>query len=432
MKKTFFLFAAAAALMTSCGQKGGMNFGDDEYPVETVKTSYADMQATYPATVKGIQDVEIRPKISGNIVKINVHEGQHVSAGQVLFVIDNETYQAQVRQAQAGVQAAQAGLQSAQAGIPQANAAVSTARAGMATAKLTYENAQKLFANKVIGQFELQTAKNSYESAQAAVRQAESGIAAANAAVAGAKAQIAQAQAGLASARETLSFCYVKSPCSGVVGTLPYKVGALVSGSIQQPLTTISNSSMMEVYFSLTEKDLISMTREKGSAEQALKSFPTVQLQLADGTMYGHDGHVAKMSGIVESSTGSVQVIAQFDNTQGILRSGGTASIVIPNKESAAIMIPQSATVDVQNKHFVYVVGADNKVKYTEITIDPKDDGKSYIVRSGLRVGDKIVTKGITKLQNGMEIKPITAAQYEKKLQQSVQMSREQGKGMKL
>jgi membrane fusion protein (multidrug efflux system) len=374
-KKILFVsVAAVAALLVSCGKKGGMpNFGDNEYPVVTVGTQSADMQTTYPASIKGIQDVEIRPKASGFITKICVKEGQAVGAGQLLFVIDNETYQAQVRQAQA---------------------AVNTATAQCNTAKLTYDNSQQLFDNKVIGDYELQSAKNTYESA---------------------KAGLAQAQAALASARESLSFCYVKSPAAGVVGTIPFKVGALVSASSQQPLTTVSNISTMEVFFSVTEKDMLEMTKA-GGANAAVNAFPPLKLQLADGTIYSHEGKVVKMSGVIDAATGSVQMIAHFSNPEKLLKSGGSGSIIVPRSNTNAIVIPQSVVSEVQNKKFVYVLGANNKVKYTEITVNPQNDGLNYVVTSGLKTGDKYVTNGITKLTDGMEIKPITPEQYQKKI----------------
>ena len=228
MKKVMMI-AAVAATLVACGGGGGRpNFGDNEYPVVTVGTSETDMQSTYPASIKGVQDVEIRPKVTGFLVQINVKEGQTVSAGQTLFVIDNETYQAQVRQAQA---------------------TVNTAQQQVNTAQLTYENAKQLHENRVIGDYELQTSKNSFESA---------------------KAQLAQAQATLASAKETLSFCYVKSPAAGVVGTLPFKKGALVSAS--NALTTVANISSMDVYFSVTEKDAMIIS------QKGLNSIPDVKL----------------------------------------------------------------------------------------------------------------------------------------------------------
>ena len=368
MKKMMML-AAVAATLVSCGGGGGRpQFGDDEYPVTTVGTSSTDMQSTYPAVIKGVQDVEIRPKATGFITQINVKEGQTVGAGQVLFVIDNETATQQVRQAQA---------------------AVNTAQQQCNTAKLTYENSQKLHESRVIGDFELQTSQNSYEVAQA---------------------QLAQAKASLASAKEQLSYCYVKSPASGVVGTLPYKKGALVSSS--NVLTTVSNNSSMEVYFSVTEKAAMQLQAA------GLQSLPSVKLQLADGTTYGHEGKVTKMSGVIDQATGSVQLIALFQNPERVLKSGGAGTIVIPRQATDAIVIPQSCVSEVQDKKFVYLLGNDNKVKYTEIKVDAQNDGKSYVVTEGLKPGDKYVTNGITKLSDGMEIKPITPERYEQKIKE--------------
>lgn len=376
MKKLSLLaIAAAATVLVSCGNKGGRpNFGDNEFPVQEVTTVSASMQTTYPATIKGIHDVEIRPKVSGFLVQINVHEGQTVSAGQTLFVIDNATYQAAVRQAQA---------------------AVNIATAQLNTAKLTYDNAQKLFANNVIGSYELESSRNAYESAQA---------------------QLAQAKASLASARETLSFCYIKSPASGVIGNIPFKVGTLVSASTQQALTTVSDISSMEVYFSMTEKDILSMTKTSGSTQEALKEFPAVKLQLADGTIYNEEGHIVKMSGVIDAATGSVQLIANFTNPQRLLKSGGSGAIIIPRSNKSAIVIPQTVVSEVQNKKFVYLLGKDNKVKSSEITVEPQTDGNNYVVTSGLKVGDKYVTNGITKLNDGMEIVPITPKRYQEKI----------------
>ena len=374
-KKMFMAAAAMVTLLASCGGGGGMpSFGDNEYPVEEVKTSAAEMQTTYPAIINGIQDVEIRPKASGFLTQINVTEGQTVQAGQLLFVIDNETYQAQVRQAQA---------------------AVNTAQSQVNTAKLTYDNSKDLFENHVIGEYELQTAENTYKSAQA---------------------QLAQAQAALASAKEALSFCYVKSPAKGVVGTLPFKKGALVSAS--NALTHVSDISQMEVYFSVTEKDMLALSKAEGGMKGAVEQFPAVKLQLADGSIYGYEGHVAAISGVIDQATGSVQLKAHFPNPESLLKSGGSGTIIVPRQNEGAIIIPQSVVMEVQNKKFVYVLNDSNKVLYTEITVDPQNDGNNYIVTSGLNVGDKYVTNGITKLSDQMEIVPITPQRYQEKIQE--------------
>ena len=372
-KKSMLLVAFVATVLMSCGGGGGRpTFGDNEYPVEAVATQSAAMQSTYPATINGIQDVEIRPKVQGFLTQINVTEGQTVSAGQVLFVIDNETYQAQVRQAQA---------------------AVNTTQSAVNTAKLTFDNTKQLHKNRVVGDYELQTAENSFLSAQA---------------------QLAQAQAALASAKEALSFCYVKSPAAGVVGTLPFKKGALVSAS--NVLTHVSDISKMEVYFSMTEKDMLTMSQDEGGLRGAIDAFPPVKLQLADGNIYAHEGKVVAMSGVIDRSTGSVQLKAHFPNPEKLLKSGGSGTIIIPRSADAAIVIPQRVVMEVQNKKFVYVLKDSNRVAYTEITVNPQNDGVNYIVTSGLNVGDKYVTNGITKLSDNMEIVPITPQRYQEKI----------------
>ena len=388
MKKLMSIVAVAALLVSCSGQSGKPDFSDNEYAVRTIGASNADLETSYPATFKGMQDVEIRPKVAGFITKIYVKEGQTVGAGQVLFEIDNITYKAAVNQAQAAVVSAQSALN---------------------TAKLTYDNAQKLHAANVIGDYELQSSKNQYESAQAA---------------------LGQAKASLVSARDQLSFCSVKSPTSGVVGSLPYKVGALVSASIAQPFTTVSNGSQVDVYFSLTEKDVIEFTRQYGSLQTAISQMPALKLKLADGTTYSSEGKVTKASGIIDPVTGSTSLIAAFPNPQHILKSGGSGKVLIPHKATGAIIIPQDAVVEVQDKYFVYKVGKDNKVKYSEITIDTQNDGQNYIVTSGLAKGERIVVYGVTQLTEGMEIKPISEADYAKKLKKAEELSKVQGDGV--
>lgn len=389
MKKVKVLLAAAvAAVLVSCGGGKGQGmpgFGDNEYAVRTIQGQDAATETTYPATVKGVQDVEIRPKVSGFITKLCVKEGQTVKAGQLLFVIDNVTYEAAVRQAKA---------------------VVNSAKAQLNTSRLTYENSEKLFKNNVIGTYELQSAKNALASAEAA---------------------LAQAEAAYTSAKQNLDFCYVTSPASGVVGNLPYRVGALVSASIQQPLTTVSDISTMQVYFSVTEKDLLAMTKQAGGLNAAISDYPAVKLRLADGTIYDHPGRVATVSGVIDATTGTVSVRADFPNPSHLLKSGASGSIVVPHVTTSAVVIPQDAVSQVQDKHFVYVVGKDNKVKYTAVEVSPQDDGKTYVITKGLSVGDRVVVAGITSLVDGMEIKPLTEAQYAEKLKKAEELGKAQG-----
>lgn len=385
--KTAILAALAAPILVACGgSKGGglPNFGDNEFAVRTAEISSASTETSYPATLRGIHDVEVRPKVSGFVTKVLVHEGQAVRAGQVLFTLDSETFQAAVRQAQA---------------------AVHTAQSQLNTARLTYENSKKLFDQNIIGQYELETARNTWLSAQAA---------------------LAQARASLASAREQLSYCTVTSPTAGVIGALPYKAGALVSPSITTPLTSVSDTRTMEVFFSMPESEVLSLAKSAGNTQAAIASLPRVQLQLADGTLYNETGKVVKMSGVIDPTTGAISLIAHFSNPQALLKSGGAGQIVIPHSNSNAIVIPQEACSQVQDKIFVYLVDKDNKVKYTEITVDPQNDGNNYIVLSGMKNGDRYVSKGINKLQDGMVIKPITEEQYKKKIDEAVKLGEKQ------
>lgn len=368
--KKIALWMLSAALLTACGSKSSqMPEANKDFAVETVKTTEADLKTSYPATIKGMQDIEIRPKVAGYLTKLLVDEGATVRKGQPLFLIDSEQYQAAVNSAKAQVR---------------------VCKANIATQKLTVENKQALFDQKIISSYDLQMAKNTLESYEA---------------------QLAAAQASLQSAQDNLRWCTVTSPSDGVVGMIPYRVGSLVSASNAQPLTTVSNISQMYVYFSMTEKQLLGLTREQGGLSAAISKMPAVSLVLSDGTEYSQSGVVSTVSGVIDSNTGSVQMRATFDNAGHVLRSGGTGSILIPIHQKDAILIPQKATYEIQNKKFVYVVGADNKVQSREIEVLVQNDGQNYVVSNGLKVGERIVIDGVNRLKNDMQINPITPAQ---------------------
>lgn len=407
--KQFLYLALGAALLASCsGDKSSqqsMMQGNGEFAVETVDMSTADLFTKYTTTIKGIQDVEIRPKVSGNIVKQLVDEGDFVSSGQVLFIIDQTQYQAAVDQARAAIAQAQAAIKAA-------SASVNVATTQVNTAQLTVNNKKNLLDRNIISKYDYDVACNQLATAQAQLN-------AANSQQGQAQAALNQAQAGLRAAQDQLSYCTVRATSNGVIGSIPYRVGSLVSPSIVQPLCTVSNLEKMYAYFSMTEKQFLELSRANGSSETARQSLPDVTLILADGTTYGETGKVTSFSGVIDPATGSVQMRATFNNPQRLLRSGATGVLRFPVQEAAALMIPQKATYEIQDKKFVYVVGSDNKVKNTEITVLDQNDGDRYVVTSGLKKGDKIVIEGITKLKDGMEIKPITKAQSEAQRQKS-------------
>ena len=373
------LFAVGVSLLTACGNsQGGMKLGDSEYAVMTVNSSSSDQTTSYPATIRGTQDIEIRPQVSGFIVKLCVDEGATVRKNQPLFEIDPTQYKAAYNQAKAAVEMAQANV---------------------STLELTEKNKKDLYDKAIISSFEYQTAVNQLASARAT---------------------LAQSKASMVSAKQNLDFCTVKSPSNGVVGTFPYRIGSLVSPSISSPMTTVSEIGDVYVYFSMTEKELLQLTKAGGTLKEQLDKMPAVQLQLADGTMLDEKGKIDAVSGVIDQSTGSVSMRAIFPNDKKILRSGGAGNVIFPYTMDGIIMIPQSATVEIQDKKFVYVLQSDNTIKNTEIQISPLSDGQTYLVTKGLKGGDKIVIEGVQSLRDGQEITPITKAEQDAKFQQAM------------
>ena len=380
----FIAICAAGFILFSCGNsQGGMKLGDDEFAVSAVSVSSSNQTTSYPATIKGTQDIEIRPQVSGFIVKLCVDEGATVRKGQALFQIDPTQYQAAFNQAKASVESVIANLE---------------------TVKSTEANKRILHEQKIISDFEYQTAQNNLLTA---------------------KASLAQAEAALTAARQNLGFCTVTSPSDGVIGTFPYRVGSLVSPSVSKPLTTVSAIKQMYVYFSMTEKELLRLTRAGGTLKEQLEKMPEIKLQLADGTIYANSGKIDAVSGVIDQTTGSVSMRAIFPNEQNILRSGGMANVIFPYTIDNIYVIPQSATQDIQDKKFVFVLQSDETVKHTEITVSNLNDGKNYLVTGGLKEGDKIVVEGVQVLKDGQKITPITPEQKKAKYDQALKDQRD-------
>ena len=227
-----------------------------------------------------------------------------------------------------------------------------------------------------------------------------------------AEATLSQANAALTTAKKNLSYTVVTAPSDGFVGSIPNREGSLASPSMVTPLTTVSDNSDVYAYFSLNEKDILNLTKEgKKTLNEAIAEMPEVQLVLSDGTVYPEAGKVATVSGVIDSSTGAANVRARFKNTNGMLRSGSTGRILIPNHMDSVILIPQKATFEIQDRRFVYVVNDSNKTVSTPIQISPMNDGQQFIVTSGLTPGQRVVVEGVgTKVRDNMAIKPVDAA----------------------
>ncbi len=368
MNKNLSLMKQAGLIIACClafpaCKQATQTRANTEHEVMTIAPTSRTLSTSYPATIKGRQDIEIYPQVSGKLTELCVSEGQHVKKGQPLFIIDQVPYQAALRTAEANVEAAKASL---------------------ANAELTYESRKALYAEEVVSEFDLNTAENSYLSA---------------------KAQLAQMEAQEVNARNNLSYTVVTSPSDGVVGTLPYRVGALVSSSIPQPLTTVSDNSVMYVYFSMTENQLLGLIRQYGSKDKALEQMPAIKLTLSDKSEYAHEGRIETISGVIDQSTGSVSIRASFPNQEGLLHSGGSGNVVIPQQRDNVFVIPQAATYEIQDQTYAYKV-IDGKAVSTLIRVSRVNGGQEYIVESGLAEGDVIVAEGAGLLREGMEIHP--------------------------
>lgn len=333
-----------------------------DYSVQTVTETDVTFTESYSASVRGRQDIGIYPQVAGTIQRVCVKEGEKVRKGQSLFIIDRVPYEAALRTAVANVHATEAQVE---------------------TARITFESKQELFRQNVVSEFDLSIARN---------------------ALAVAKASLEQARAEEINARNSLSYTEVKSPADGVVGTIPYRVGALVGPTSAQPLTTVADNSEMYLYFSMSENRLQELVTRYGSLDRTIDSMPAVRLQMNDGTLYAETGRIESISGVLNPETGSGSLRAVFPNPNRILFSGGTGNVVIPQHLENAIAIPQEATYELQDKIFVYRV-IDGKAVATRIEVSPIHDGVNYTVTKGLAVGDLIITTGVGLLNNGDEIK---------------------------
>lgn len=332
-----------------------------DYKTLTVKLENRTLMQGYSARLDGQQVVEVRPQVSGLITRICIDEGQKVRKGQVLFVIDQVPYQAALAEATANVKSAEANL---------------------ATAKLNLESTEVLREKNVVQDYDLNTARNELAVAEAA---------------------LAQAQAQEMSARNNLSYTEVKSPVDGVASMIAYRVGALVSSSISEPLVTLSDDSNVYAYFSLNESQITSLTEQYGSLDEFMKRMEDVELQMAGGKMYGEKGHISAVSGIVTTGTGTVVLRADFPNNRGLLRSGGSATVMVPTTLAQAVVIPQSATYELQNKTFVYKV-VNGKAQSAPVTLYRLNNGTEYVVEEGLQPGDVIIAEGAGLVKEGVNV----------------------------
>ncbi|WP_316822699.1 efflux RND transporter periplasmic adaptor subunit [Pedobacter gandavensis] len=359
------------AILSSCGSKAEQEQGAgapapaQEIPVIAVMEQSATTFNEYSASIEGKVNVDIRPQVDGYLDKIFVDEGAFVKAGQPLFKINDRVYQEQLNTA---------------------NAAMEAAKASLRTAQIEVNKIKPLVQNKVVSEVQLNTAEANYNQAQAAVSQAKSTI---------------------ASAKINIGFTLIKAPISGFIGKIPKRVGNLVGKGDQEPMTTLSDTKEVYAYFSMSEPAFLQFNAQVEGANMAekLKKLPPVTLVLADGSTYPQKGRIQIVDGHFDKNTGSISLRAIFPNPNGLLRSGNTGKIRLEEQHEQVVMVPKAATMDVQDKIFVYLVGPKNKLERRAITISGKS-GNNYLIKDGLKKGETIVYSGLDGLAEEAEIKP--------------------------
>jgi len=365
--KSIFLFVLTTLFLglTSCRQKAKKDTGL-ALPIMTLQEEEAAESMQYLGSIQGAEDVEIRPQVDGILEAVYVDEGDYVKAGQALFKINQQPYLEDVKNAHANVELEEAKLRKA---------------------KTELDRLQPLIDNKVISDVQQKTAQADYEVAQSSLK---------------------KAQAEEANTRIKLGFTTIKAPVSGFVGRFPKRVGNVVKQTDSDPLTVLSNVNDVYIYFSMSESEHLYYQRLKNDTISAHKHLnPEVKLVLADGTTYEHGGVVDAVSGQVDRSTGSISYRAKFSNPDTLLRLGNTGKIIMEQVYPKAILIPQGATVSIQDKKFVFALKKDNTVERREIEIEGIS-GRQYIIKSkNLTAGDRIVISGLDKLTNGVKVNPI-------------------------
>lgn len=365
----------ALIFLASCGNDGqkkgagpGAQAGQVKtYPVLNIVPQTTTLFTDYPATIEGQQNIEIRPKIDGYVEKMFVDEGATVKKGQPLFRISAPQYEQNVRTAMADIK---------------------IAKADVNAAEMNVNKVRPLVDKNIISKYELESAEYTLQAKQAA---------------------LAQANATLANAKTNQGYTLITSPANGVVGTIPYKIGSLVSSNTTEPLTTVSNIGKIYAYFSVNEKQALDFSKNtKGATTEArLASLPPVSLVLSDGSVFAQKGRLETASGMINTQTGSVSVRATFPNPGNIIRSGSSGAVRIPSPVDSAILIPQKSTYEIQGKKFVYFVSDSGTVQSREIKIMNNSGGQFFVVKEGLKPGDKIVLEGVATLREGAAIKPV-------------------------
>ena len=356
------LMLGVLVILASCGVNEP-KLKNSSFETMVIRKTDITVPVKFSARMKGQNDVTVTPQVSGQLMEICVTEGQSVKMGQTLFVIDS-------RNARLDLETAEANLQAA---LAQEN-----------SAKLEFESNRNLFEKKIVSSYMLNNSENSYKQAQAAV---------------------AQARSAVNRAKVNLGFCTIKASVTGVIGEIPVRIGDQVSPMTQ--LTMLSGNTTMYAEFSVTEAIVENMVQEgikAGELDRYIANLPDATFVMKNGTEYPHKGRVISLTGVVNASTGSLTSKVSFPNPEGHLYSGIQGTVVMSFDEKGVVVIPQNAVVRLQDKSFVYKVLPDSTATAVDVTMEDTGNGKDFIITSGLKVGDRIVTTGANNVSEGQRV----------------------------
>ncbi|WP_460514570.1 efflux RND transporter periplasmic adaptor subunit [Cyclobacterium sediminis] len=354
---TFFIPMVVIFSCNSDNKTGKKAEAIKEFPVIEVVASDTILHRDYVADIKAIQNVELRARVQGFLEKVNVDEGQEVKKGQILFKTNEQEYKAELAKAKANLE---------------------TAKAEAKVIEFEVDRLKIMVDKNVISESELNLTKAKYDAVLA---------------------QIEEAKSALDNAQVQLSYTNIRAPFDGIIDRIPLKTGSLVDqGSL---FTTVSNISSVHVYFNVSEKEYLEYIKSKGETTEN----NVVQLVLADGAPYSYEGIIETMQGEFNANTGSIAFRALFPNPSKILKHGATGKIILTNKIRNAIIIPQKAVFEIQDRSFVYIVKEDNTVEMRSI-VPRARFSHYYVIESGLKVGERMVYEGIQNVKDGMTIQP--------------------------
>ncbi len=368
MKKIVILTLATTLLISCSNNNGAQPIAQaPTLPILNITSSDASSEMQYPVALQGKTDIEIRPQVGGTLEKIFVDEGAYVTKGQPLFKINDHVYRQQYNNAKASLSAAEAAV---------------------TTAQIEVDKLTPLVQNKVLSDYQLRTAKANLSIARSNVQ---------------------QTKAILANAQINLNYTNIVASSNGYIGRLPKKQGSLISPQDPEALTKLSDIKEVYAYFSLSENDFINFKNQYSGTTIAekLRKLPPVTLVLSDNSEYPQKGNIDMVDGQFDKTTGAITLRAKFPNSNGLLRSGNTGKIKINMNHQNSIVIPQESTVEIQDKLFVFLLDSKNNVARQPISISGKS-GTNYLIKEGIKTGDRIVLKGFENLPDGAAIIPET------------------------